>query len=146
MMFAEGARNKDLATLVKEANAMRAMLNETKPPDKRKEMKYIQGQAISLTTVLTHDAKGLSRVVWRGNCMTGMTGEGMPSKAIKSLFMDTAPAFMPIDPAKMTDLQRVQRDLLIEYIHPSFTKNGVTAISVPAYLTGAEADATGAAA
>lgn len=146
VMFAEGARKKDLATLVKEANAMRAMLNETKPADKRKEIKYIQGQAISLTTVLTHDSKGLSRVVWRGNCMTGMTGEGMPSKAIKSLFMDTAVAFMPIDPAKLTDLQRVQRDLLIEYIHPGFTKNGVTAISVSDYLTGAAPDAAGAAA
>ncbi len=140
VMYAPGAREKDLATLIDEATDLRKRINEgVRNPKDRKPYppKFIEGHSMRLTIILTHDRQGKSRVVWRGNELKGLAGQGMPSKAIKSVFMDASIAYqVPPAPDKMTDLQRVQRDPLVEYIHPSFKKNGITSIEVPDYLSG----------
>ncbi len=142
VMFARGAREKTLDALVDEATELRRRRNEAARDPKAKKPyppKFYNYTSIKLTTVLTHDANGKPRVAWRGNDLTGTTGTGAPPKPIKTLFMDTSFAYRP-EPKELNELERAQRDILAEYVHPSFKVDEISQLEVPPYLTAAGVD------
>jgi hypothetical protein len=138
VMFAAGARGQSLDELVRAAEEKREENNaRVMNPKDRKPLRCIEGAAIRITTLLSHDAMGKAKVLWRGKDGSA-SGDGSPPKLIKNLFMDGSILYR-FQPKEPTALEAAQRSLLAEYVHPGM---GTLGLELPAYLAGAPAAGT----